>query len=74
MKIEYEFGIKNIDTLLLVEIKERVENAIRHLDNLEQKNIEVLKIDRESLDNYGSYLSENLSKKIDFIINLKENG
>lgn len=75
MKIEYKFEIKDPNRLLILEINDRVKNAIDTLKNghnLSNADIEILKIDKSSLIDYdGGYeriMATNLTKKIDLII------
>mgnify|MGYP001000651688 FL=1 len=71
MSVEYKF--ENPDDLLFVEINKRVNKALEKVKNSE-KDIEILKIDKESLSGYNnrgsSYLARNLILKIDYLIRI----
>ena len=82
MVVDSEKNTKNANQLLLLEIRDRVEYAFNTLTQgveLNNINIDELKIDKESLEDYKSigsmkYMAKNLDKKIDYLLeNSKSN-
>lgn len=82
MEMEYKVEIKDPEFLLLLEINERVEEAIFDIinnDKVGSTNIECLKIDKESIKDLSQDVTSiskemalNLVKKIDYIIDKEE--
>lgn len=77
MKVEYKREINSPKEQLIYEINERVNKHLEKGNMLSKLDVEVLKIDKESLKNYSSLnfdktVSTNLTKKIDLLLNEKE--
>lgn len=79
MKNETNIEIKGIDGLLLFEINDRIKHHINQLNKglkLEKKDIELLKIDKDTLENrFGTRapaMAYNLKKKAILLIKIAE--
>lgn len=81
MQIQYTKEIGNPYEQLLLEINNRVYWALNSLNDnhkINEIDVEVLKIDKESLSEYNGSsgyepMAGNLKKKIDFILKKVEN-
>ena len=83
MKMDYEVKIEDAEFLLLLEINERVKNLIWKVGENDKEispsEIEGLKIDKDSINaltkksnSNRRALANNLTKKIDYIIQKQE--
>ena len=80
MNVDCKFETKDLDKLLLLDIKERVDYAIGRLDpgQYESGNkdtaLKILKIDKKTLSSLSeksrelSHMADNLSEKIDYVL------